>query len=155
MAENPLMQDFVGNVCECGFSPSNNTARGLYDDTSHHTEWACRRNGAMSALALQFDFKFIVVSFPGTSYTDPTMSDIGGGCGNDASERAHKQSERMFGRGADITLEFFGSHERTVEEWRKLLRAADPRSELVNINRAPNKPNTILEVAWIGQDLGG
>ena len=39
-----------------------------------------------------------------------------------------------------------------MEEWRKLLRAADPRFELMNINRAPKKPNTILEVAWTGQD---
>ncbi|CAD6565304.1 MAG: hypothetical protein ASARMPRED_006537 [Alectoria sarmentosa] len=99
MAENPLMQDFVDNVC-----------------------------GSRLPSA-----RFIV---------------------QDASERARKQSERMFGRGAEITLESFGSHERTVEEWRKLLRAADPQFELVNINRAPNKPNTILEVAWTGQDLG-
>ena len=269
MAENPLMQDFVGNVCEVrfpasartvdalqkygesqdssqsGFSLCNNTARGLYDELSHHPELARRWSGAMSALALQIDFDFILDSFPWASYIDPTILDIGGGSGDvsiglktrlpsarfivqDASETARKQGECISAdlgtditfapydfrtpqpvQGADIyyfrnifhnwpdkncidilrnqipslkrnarlviddftlhepgtlsaseerkrrwmdinMLVFFGSHERTLEEWRRLLIVADPHFELVNINRAPDKPNTILEVAWTG-----
>lgn len=58
-------------------------------------------------------------------------------------------------RWMDINmLVFFGSHERTVEDWRTLLMTADPRFELVNISRAPNNPNTILEVAWTGTPAG-
>lgn len=82
------MRDFVGNVCEVrfpasartadalqkygqsenssqsGFSLCNNTARGLYDEISHHPEQARRWNGAMSALTTQIDFDFILDSFP-------------------------------------------------------------------------------------------
>lgn len=87
---------------------------------------------AMSALALQVDFNFIVDSFPWASYTDPTISKIGGGCGDvsigfkshlpsarfivqDAPERARKQSERIFGR-ARISL--LSSLARTRERWK-------------------------------------
>ena len=56
-------------------------------------------------------------------------------------------------RWMDINmLVYFGSHERTVEEWRELLIAADPRFKLVNISKAPEKPNTILEIAWTGSE---
>ena len=269
MVDNPLMQDFVGNVCEVrfpasartvdalekygesqdpsqsGFSLCNNTARGLYDELSHHTELSRRWSGAMSALALQIDFNFILDSFPWISYTDPVILDIGGGSGDvsiglkshlpsarfivqDMSEAARKQGKRISADlNVDITFEhydfrapqpfqdadiyyfrnifhnwpdkncidilrnqipslktnarlviddftlhepgslsayeerqrrwmdinmlvFFGSHERTVEEWRTLLLTADPRFELVKISRASSKPNTILEVAWTG-----
>ncbi|KAL8778382.1 MAG: hypothetical protein Q9213_007437 [Squamulea squamosa] len=267
MAENPLMHDFVGNVCEIrfpasaravdalekygesqapnqsGFSLFNNTALGLYDELAHNTELSRRWDGAMSALALQIDFDFILNSFPWTSYANPLILDVGGGRGDvsiglkahlpnarfivqDASDTARKQGECISACcGAEITYEyydfrtpqpihgadiyyfrnifhnwpdkscidilrnqipslkenamlviddftlhepgtlsgaeerqrrwmdinmlvFFGSHERTVEEWRNLLNAADPRFKLVNISRAPNKPNTILQVAW-------
>ncbi len=269
LAENALIQDLVGNNCEVrfpasartvdalekygesqdpsqsGFSLSNNTARGLYDELPHNTELARRFGGAMSAVASQVDFDFILKSFPWASYTDPTILDIGGGSGDisiglkshlpsarfivqEASETARKQGARVSADlGADITflhydfrtpqpiqgadiyyfrnifhnwpdkncidvlrnqicslkrnarliiddftlhepgtlsaaeerkrrwmdinmLVFFGSHERTVEEWRKLLIAADPRFELVNITKAPDKPNMILEIAWTG-----
>ena len=271
LAENAFMQDYVGNVCEVrfpasartvdalekygesqdpsqsGFSLCNNTARGLYDELSHHTELARRRSGSMSALALQDDFDFNINRFPWASYTNPTILDIGGGSGDvsiglksrlpsarfivqDASETARKQGERVSAdlgtditfvpydfrtpqsiQGADICyfrnifhnwpdkncidilrnqicslktnarlviddftlhepgtlsaaeerrrrwmdinmLTFFGSHERTVEEWSKLLLAADSRFELVSINKAPDKPNTILEIAWTGPE---
>ena len=273
MVDNPLIQDYVGIVCEVrfpasartvdaldkygesqdpsqsGFSLCNNTARGLYDEFSHDAELARRWSGAMSALAQQIDFSFILDSFPWTSYTDPIVLDIGGGSGDvsiglkphlpsarfivqDASETALEQGKRIsadvnvnitFGsydfrspqpfQGADIyyfrnifhnwpdkncidilrnqisslkadarlviddftlhepgtlsaneerkrrwmdinMLAFFGSHERTVEDWRTLLVTADPRFELVNISRAPNNPNTILEVVWAGTPGG-
>ena len=272
IAENPLIQDYVGNVCEVrfpasartvdalqkygksqdashsGFSLCNNTARGLYDELSHNPKLARQWNGAMSALALQIDFNFILGSFPWTSYTDTTILDIGGGCGDisiglaphlpsarfivqDISETAWKQgqcishesgaqiifeaydfrSPQPF-RGADIyyfrnifhnwpdkncieilrnqipslktdarliiddftlhepgtlsaseerkrrwmdinMLVFFGSRERTLEDWKALLREADPRFELVKTTRASDQPNTILEVAWRGLQI--
>ena len=88
MAKYPLMQDLVGNVCEVhfpasartadalekhgesqdpsqsGFSLCNNTAHSLYDELSHYVEPARRWGGAMSALALQIDFHFLMDSFP-------------------------------------------------------------------------------------------
>ena len=269
LSENALMQDYVGTVCETrfpssartvdalekygqsqdsnqsGFSLCHNTARGLYDEFSHHTELARRWSGAMSALALQVDFDFILNSFPWASYTNPTILDIGGGSGDvslglksrlhsarfivqESSEAACKHGERISAelgvditfapydfrtpqpvRGADIyyfrnifhnwpdkncievlrnqicslkkdarlviddftlhepgtlsaveerkrrhmdinMLVYFGSHERTVQEWKELLITADPRFKLVNVNKALDKPNMILEVAWTG-----
>ena len=269
LAENAPMRDFVGSVCEVrfpasartvdalekygqsqdqnqsGFSLGNNTARGLFDELSCDAELARRFGGAMSALALQNDFDFIMDSFPWTSYTNPTILDIGGGSGDisiglkarlpsakfivqDASKAALKEGERISAhQGTDITftpydfrapqpvqgadiyyfrnvfhnwhdkdcieilrnqicslkknarlviddqalhepgtlsaaeerkrrsmdinmLALLGTHERTVEDWRKLLVAADSRFKLVNINKAPDKPNTILEIAWTG-----
>ena len=149
LAENPLMQDFVGNVCEVrfpssartvdalkkygksqdpnqsGFSLCNNTARGLYEELSHDTELSRRWNGAMRALASQIDFNFILQSFPWTSYTEPTILDIGGGCGDvsiglkrhlpsakfivqDAAETARKQGEDIsVDLNSGITFEFY------------------------------------------------
>ncbi len=269
LAENPLMRDFVGNVCEVrfpasarttdalqkygqsenssqsGFSLCNNTARGLYDEISYHPEQARRWNGAMSALATQINFDFILGSFPWASYTDATVLDIGGGCGDvsiglakhlpstrfvvqDISDTAREQgadASAEFGarltfqaydfrvlqpvgnadiyyfrnifhnwpdkdcveilrnqipslkkdarlviddftlhepgtlsaceerkrRWMDINmLVYFGSRERTLEDWRALLTAADPRFVLLNVKVAANQPNTILEVAWAG-----
>ena len=106
LAQNTLVNDFVGNVCEVrfpasartvdalekygqsqdasqsGFSLADNTARGLYDEFSHDPERTRRWNGAMRALALEIDFQFILDSFPWTSYHTPTILDVGGGCGD-------------------------------------------------------------------------
>ncbi|KAL8728737.1 MAG: hypothetical protein Q9166_005224 [cf. Caloplaca sp. 2 TL-2023] len=106
LAQNSLVNDFVGNVCEIrfpasartmdavqkygksresnqsGFSLARNTSRGLYEEFSHETELSRRFNGAMRALASEIDFQFILHSFPWTSYNSPTILDIGGGCGD-------------------------------------------------------------------------
>lgn len=141
--ENPLIQDFIGNVCkvrfpastqtvdaldkyresqdpsQSGFSLCNNTARGLYNELSYYTELARRWSGAISALASQIDFDFILDSFPWISYTNPTIFDIGGGSGDvsiglksylpsarfivqEVSETARKQGER---NSADLCAE--------------------------------------------------
>ena len=149
LAENRLMRDYVGNVCEVrfpasartvdalekygksqdpsqsGFSLCNNTARGLYDELSHNTEQARQWNGAMSALASQIDFDFILGSFPWTSYNNAVILDIGGGCGDvsiglghhlpsatfivqDVSETARKQGECISRElGARVTFEAY------------------------------------------------
>ena len=267
LAENALIRDFVGNVCEVrfpasartvdalekygksqdasqsGFSLSRNTARGVYDEFSSNDEEGRRWNGAMRALASQIDFDFILNSFPWMSYTNATILDIGGGCGDvsiglkrhlptanfivqDMSETACKQGQgNAASKGSDIRFEvydfrnpqyihgadiyyfrnifhnwpdkncieilrnqipslkknarlviddftlhepgtlaaaedrkrrwmdinmlvFFGSRERTVSDWEKLLNAADPHFRLANVNRSPHHPNSILEIVW-------
>ena len=106
LAANPLINDFVGNVCEVrfpasaraadalakygqsqdsnhsGFSLANNTALGLYDELAHDLERARRWHGAMQALALEVDFQFILDAFPWGEYPAPTILDIGGGSGD-------------------------------------------------------------------------
>lgn len=272
IAENPLIQDFIGNVCEIrfpasartadaldkyghsqdasqsGYSLSANTARGLYDELAHHPEQARRWTGAMSLLATEIDFDFILHSFAWTSHPAPTILDIGGGRGDvsiglakhlpvatfivqDISAPAREEGARFANphisfqaydfrtpqpvQGADILyfrnifhnwpdrtcveilrnqvgalkpgarlviddfavqdgeggegngerkrrwmdinmLVFFGSRERTLEEWREMLAAADERFRLVGAKTARGQPNTILEVAWdVGDQMDG
>lgn len=45
-------------------------------------------------------------------------------------------------------LVFFGSRERTYEDWRELLSTADSRFELLGIESAPNQHNSVLRVMW-------
>jgi hypothetical protein len=45
-------------------------------------------------------------------------------------------------------LIYFGSRERTIDEWKGLLKEADARFELVVIGTAENEPNTIFVVEW-------
>lgn len=57
-------------------------------------------------------------------------------------------------RSMDITmLIYFGSHERTVGEWRELIAKADSRFKLVNVTADPKQPNTIFEVAWDSKEI--
>lgn len=274
LAENPLMRDFIGNVCQIrfpasaqaasalekyglskdsnqsGFNLSRNTSRGLYDELLHYPEESRRWNGAMSVLAQEIDFYFILESFPWTSYHDPLIVDVGGGRGDvsvglakhlptasfvvqDLSQTAREQGQRdcqafdtqiVFEpydfrdsqpmHGADIyyfrnifhnwpdqmcisilrnqipalkpgarlviddftlhdagtlpwteerkrrwmdinTLVFFGSRERSLDEWRELLTTADPRFQLVNTKVSPFHPSTILDVVWAGENVPG
>lgn len=54
-------------------------------------------------------------------------------------------------RNMDVTmLIYFGSRERTVAEWREILRLADPRFELTCVHRDPKQPNALLEISWKG-----
>lgn len=49
----------------------------------------------------------------------------------------------------DITmLVYFGSHERTIEQWRSILAEADPRFTLESFAQDPKQPNTILQVVF-------
>ncbi|KAF2805109.1 S-adenosyl-L-methionine-dependent methyltransferase [Mytilinidion resinicola] len=52
-------------------------------------------------------------------------------------------------RNMDITmLTYFGSRERTIREWGKLLAMADVRFRLQGVAQHGKQPNTILEVGW-------
>ena len=51
---------------------------------------------------------------------------------------------------ASNMLNFFGSHVRMMEEWRKMLPAAESRVELMN--KALDRLDAILEIAWIGSE---
>jgi hypothetical protein len=53
-------------------------------------------------------------------------------------------------RSMDVTMIYFGSRERTLEEWRHLLNEADERFELITTGRAELEPNTIFVVGWRG-----
>jgi len=65
-----------------GFSLANNTNLGLYEELKRWPERQDRWNSAMSAMALQIDFEFIVQSLPWTSYPPGTIvADVGGGNG--------------------------------------------------------------------------
>lgn len=60
-------------------------------------------------------------------------------------------SEERRRRWMDINmLVFFGSRERTFEDWRELLATADARFALLGIDSASNQHNSILRVAWKG-----
>ena len=48
-------------------------------------------------------------------------------------------------------LVFFGSRERTLEEWRALLGEADKRFVLRGVSRARERPNVVLDVEWMGE----
>lgn len=49
----------------------------------------------------------------------------------------------------DVTmLVYFGSHERTVEQWRSILAEADPRFALERVTQSPKQPNSILQVVF-------
>lgn len=268
LAERPLMRDFVENVCEIrfpasasaadalkkyglstdsnqsGFSMSRNTARGVYDELLHYPEENRRWNGAMSALAQEIDYDFILKSFD-WNRGPLSVVDVGGGRGDvsiglaqalphakfivqDMSATAldsgskqcaadrllkdqisyqpydfrdpqtaqgdvyyfrnifhnwpdemclqilrnqipalqpgnhlviddftlHKPgtlpwTEERRRRWMDINmLVFFGSRERTLDEWRSLLHTADPRFHLVDVNISPYYPSAILDVVW-------
>lgn len=106
LATNPLVNDYVGSVCEVrfpssartvdalerygksqdanqsGFSLANNTALGLYDELSRDPPRARRWHGAMRALTLDIDFQFILNSIPWKTYAAPRILDVGGGCGD-------------------------------------------------------------------------
>jgi hypothetical protein len=45
-------------------------------------------------------------------------------------------------------LIYFGSRERTLDEWSVLLQAADPRYFLRGVKQVAGQPNTILDVGW-------
>ena len=47
-------------------------------------------------------------------------------------------------------LTFFGSRERTIDEWGGLLRDADPRFVLKGSKRSVGQTSTILEDGWQG-----
>jgi hypothetical protein len=65
-----------------GFSLANNTNLGLYEELKKWPERQERWNSAMSAMALQIDFDFLVRSHPWTSYPPGTIiADVGGGIG--------------------------------------------------------------------------
>lgn len=60
-------------------------------------------------------------------------------------------SEERRRRWMDINmLVFFGSRERSFEDWRELLAVADPRFQFAGIDSAPNQHNSILRVQWKG-----
>ena len=122
LARDPLMQDFIGNVCEIrfpasaravdaldkygvsrhpnqsGFSLSRNTARGLYDELLHYPHEASRWNGAMSALAQQIDIDFVLSSF--LKITVPhacvRIVDVGGGRGDISLSLARRLPHATF-----------------------------------------------------------
>ena len=43
---------------------------------------------------------------------------------------------------------FFGSRERTVNDWTHLLSEADPKFELRDFKAASSQPNVIITVSW-------
>ncbi|KAL4985865.1 S-adenosyl-L-methionine-dependent methyltransferase [Aspergillus falconensis] len=52
-------------------------------------------------------------------------------------------------RSMDITmLAYFGSHERTIEQWRTLLAQADPGFRLEKVTEDSKQPNTLLQVVF-------
>ena len=278
LATNPQIADFVGNVCEVrfpasaraadalvkygqsqdanqsGFSLANNTALGLYEELARDEEGARRWAGAMQALALEVDYRFLRDAFPWGEYDAPTVLDIGGGSGDvslglakqlprarfivqDSSRVARDNTQSLNHtpginsgnvsfqsynflttpqpvRGADIyyfrnifhnwpdknclailrnqipslkrgarlliddftlhepgsvgwvqerrrrwmdvnMLVFFGSRERTLEEWRGLLGEADGRFRLRGVRRARERPNVVLDVEWMGEGEDG
>ncbi|PVH97041.1 S-adenosyl-L-methionine-dependent methyltransferase, partial [Periconia macrospinosa] len=54
-------------------------------------------------------------------------------------------------RNMDVTMMiYFGSRERTLDEWRHLLKEADERYELITVGQAEKEPNTIFVVGWRG-----
>ena len=137
LAENKLMQDFIGNVCEIrfpasaraadaldkygqsqdanqsGFSLANNTARGLYDELSHSPERARRWQGAMSAMANQLDVEFILDSCQWASYIAPTILDIGGGRGDVSSALAqHLPKATFIVQDIDLTIQSEGTQSK-------------------------------------------
>lgn len=47
-------------------------------------------------------------------------------------------------------LTYFGSRERTFEDWQALLRDADPRFVLRTTTKPGDPPPNILDVLWKG-----
>ncbi|KAJ5947536.1 S-adenosyl-L-methionine-dependent methyltransferase [Penicillium verhagenii] len=57
--------------------------------------------------------------------------------------------EERKARSMDITmLVYFGSYERTIEQWRSILAEADPLFTLEKVTQDPKQPNTILQVVF-------
>ncbi|KAL8989010.1 MAG: hypothetical protein Q9177_002003, partial [Variospora cf. flavescens] len=64
-----------------GFALSQNTDKGLYEELHQHPVRQRRWTNAMSAIASQKDFEFILDSFDWLRYTGGTVVDVGGGSG--------------------------------------------------------------------------
>ena len=106
LREDPVVRDFVGNVCEVRFPASSrvadalekydqsanpaqsgfglffNTSRGVYDELPHYPEKQQRWDNAMKALAGQINFDFILNSFPWSQFANGKVVDVGGGSGS-------------------------------------------------------------------------
>ena len=79
-----------------GFALSQNTSRGLYDELRHYPEREQRWTSAMSAIALENDFDFILESFDWHSYPNASIVDVGGGCGTISQGLALRLPGRKF-----------------------------------------------------------
>lgn len=79
-----------------GFALFQNTSRGLYDELRHYPERERRWTSAMSAIALQNDFDFILESFDWNSYPNALIVDVGGGCGTISEGLALRLPGRNF-----------------------------------------------------------
>lgn len=64
-----------------GFALWHNTNKGLYEELHQHPARQQRWTAAMSAIASQKDFEFILDSFDWLRYTNGTVVDVGGGSG--------------------------------------------------------------------------
>lgn len=49
-----------------------------------------------------------------------------------------------------VMLTFFGARERTLDEWKHIVRTADERFEVRYKQSASGPPSDILDVVWKG-----